>query len=100
MSIGRGNDQSASFAQIEVAATASTTHRARTMTVANAAAGVIAALVSSNYEYETMDWVNGPERRSRTHSSTAEDNNRWTGGGSRETESSVGRAMFQMEAIR
>jgi hypothetical protein len=33
--------------------------------VANAAAGVIAALASSNYEYETMDWVDGPERRSK-----------------------------------
>jgi hypothetical protein len=36
--------------------------------VANAAAGVAAALASINYEYETMDWVNGPERRSKTHS--------------------------------
>jgi len=53
--------------------------------VANAAAGVVAALASSNYEYETMDWVNGPDRRSNTHSlgpSTSEGDNRWTGANS------------------
>jgi hypothetical protein len=30
--------------------------------VANAAAGVVAALTSSNYYYETMDWVSGSRR--------------------------------------
>jgi hypothetical protein len=48
--------------------------------VANAAAGVVAALASSNYEYENMDWVSGPDRRSKP--STSEGDNRWTGGNS------------------
>jgi hypothetical protein len=50
--------------------------------VGNAVAGVIAALASSNCEYEAVDWVDGPERRSKTHSlgpSTSEGDNRWTG---------------------
>jgi hypothetical protein len=53
--------------------------------VANAAAGVVTALASSNYEYDNMDWVSGPDRRSKTNSlgpSTSEGDNRWTGGNS------------------
>jgi hypothetical protein len=50
--------------------------------VANAAAGMVAALASSNYEYDAMDWVSGPERRSKAYSSTSEDDNRWTGANS------------------
>ena len=46
--------------------------------VANAAAGVIAALASRNYMYESMEWVSGPERRRKP--STSEDDNPWTGG--------------------
>jgi hypothetical protein len=45
--------------------------------VANAAAGVVAALASSNYEYEAMDWVDGPDRRSKLPASEGDD--RWTG---------------------
>jgi hypothetical protein len=48
--------------------------------VANAAAGVVAALASSSYEYENMDWVDGSERRSKP--SMSEGDNRWTGGNS------------------
>jgi hypothetical protein len=48
--------------------------------VANAAAGVVAALASINYEYEAMDWVNGPDRRSKP--STSEVDDRWTGANS------------------
>ncbi len=48
--------------------------------VANAAAGVIAALASSNCDYDTMNWVNGPDRRSKP--STSEGDNRSTGGNS------------------
>jgi hypothetical protein len=45
-------------------------------------AGVVAALASSNYEYDTMDWVNGPKRSDKTRSlgpSTSEGDNRRTG---------------------
>jgi hypothetical protein len=48
--------------------------------VANAVAGVVAALASSNNEYDAMDWVDGPERRSKL--STSHGNNRWTGSNS------------------
>ena len=54
-------------------------HRPRTGAhddVANAAAGVVAALASSNYEYESMDWVNGPDRRKPSASGG---DNRWAG---------------------
>src|SRR5437868_12238462 len=53
--------------------------------VANAAAGAIAALASTNHEYETMDWVDGPKRRRKNHSLgpwTSYRDNRWTGGNS------------------
>ena len=42
-------------------------------------AGVIAALASSAHGYySSMEWVNGPDRRSKAHS--LEDDNRPTGG--------------------
>src|ERR1700685_3713737 len=48
--------------------------------VANGPAGVIAALASSKHEYENMNWVSGPDRRSKP--STSDGDNRWTGGNS------------------
>jgi hypothetical protein len=41
---------------------------------------VVAALASSNYEYENMDWVSGPDRRSKP--STSDGDNRRIGGNS------------------
>jgi hypothetical protein len=43
-------------------------------------ADVVAPLASSNYEYAAMDWVDGPDRRSKP--STSEGDSRWTGGNS------------------
>jgi hypothetical protein len=49
--------------------------------VANAVAGVVVALASSAHGYDSsMDWVNGPDRRSKP--STSEGDNRLTGGNS------------------
>jgi hypothetical protein len=51
--------------------------------VANAVAGVIAALASSAHGYDSsMEWVNGPDRRSKAHS--LEGDNRSMGGQSNE----------------
>jgi hypothetical protein len=36
--------------------------------VANAAAGVVSVLASRNDEYASMDWVCGPDRRSKSRS--------------------------------
>ena len=49
--------------------------------LANGVAGVVAALTSSAHGYySSMDWVDGPERRSKP--STSEGDNRWTGANS------------------
>jgi hypothetical protein len=54
--------------------------------LANAVAGVVDALASSAHGYDSsMEWVNGPERSSKTNPlgpSTSEGYNRWTGGNS------------------
>ena len=49
--------------------------------VANAVAGVIAALASSAHGYDSsMEWVNGPDRRIKALPSTSEGDNRSAGG--------------------